>query len=57
MFIYVFYLFDEMIKNGIYEIILEYKYRLFKDMIYGNNRILDENGCICLDYLEMDFKF
>src|SRR5690554_572870 len=52
--IYVSYLFDEMTKNGTHETTLEHKHRLFKDMIYGNNRILDENGRIRLDHLEMD---
>lgn len=54
--IYVSYLFDEMTKNGTHETTLEHKHRLFKDMIYGNNRILDENGRIRLDHLEMDNK-
>lgn len=52
--IYVSYLFDEMTKHGTHETTLEHKHRLFKDMIYGNNRILDENGRIRLDHLEMD---
>ena len=52
--IYVSYLFDEMTKNGTHETTLEHKHRLFKDMIYGNHRILDENGRIRLDHLEMD---
>lgn len=51
--IYVSYLFDEMTKNGTHETTLEHKHRLFKDMVYGNNRILDENGRIRLDHLEM----
>lgn len=52
--IYVSYLFDEMSKNGTHETTLEHKHRLFKDMVYGNSRILDENGRIRLDHLEMD---
>src|SRR5690606_32596786 len=52
--IYVSYLFDEMTKNGTHETTLEHKHRLFKDMVYGNNRILDENGRIRLDHLEME---
>ena len=52
--IYVSYLFDEMTKNGTHETTLEHKHRLFKDMVYGGSRILDENGRIRLDHLEME---
>ncbi|MFA7417756.1 MAG: trans-2-enoyl-CoA reductase family protein [Acholeplasma sp.] len=52
--IYVSYLFDEMTNNGTHETTLEHKHRLFKDMIYGHNRILDAQGRIRLDHLEMD---
>ncbi len=51
--IYVSYLFDVMTKNKTHETTLLHKHRLFKDMIYGNQRILDDLGRIRLDHLEM----
>ncbi|WP_025725238.1 trans-2-enoyl-CoA reductase family protein [Acholeplasma granularum] len=51
--IYVSYLFDEMLKNKTHETTLEHKHRLFKDMVYGNQRILDDLGRIRLDHMEM----
>ena len=54
MTIYVSCLYDVMIRNDVHESILEHKYRLFKDMVYGDNRIVDEKGRIRLDHLEME---
>ncbi len=52
--IYCACLFDVMKERGIHETILEHKYRLFKDMVYGDQRITDEKGRIRLDHQEMD---
>jgi enoyl-[acyl-carrier protein] reductase/trans-2-enoyl-CoA reductase (NAD+) len=52
--IYVACLFDVMKKNHVHESILEHKHRLFKDMVYGSKRILDDKKRIRLDHLEMD---
>lgn len=54
MTIYVSCLYDVMTRNNVHESILEHKYRLFKDMVYGDGRILDEKGRVRLDHLEMD---
>ena len=54
MTIYVSCLYDVMTRNNVHESILEHKFRLFKDMVYGSNRILDSKGRIRLDHLEMD---
>lgn len=51
--IYVACLYETMINQGIHESILAHKYRLFKDMIYDNKRIVDERGRIRLDHKEM----
>ncbi|PKK96575.1 MAG: enoyl-[acyl-carrier-protein] reductase FabV, partial [Tenericutes bacterium HGW-Tenericutes-3] len=48
--------FEVMMKHHVHETILEHKFRLFKDMIYGNKRIVDEKNRIRLDHLEMDPK-
>lgn len=53
---YVSCLFEVMMKHGVHETIIEHKYRLFKDMVYGNKRIIDEKNRIRLDHLEMDPK-
>ncbi|QMS84722.1 enoyl-ACP reductase FabV [Candidatus Xianfuyuplasma coldseepsis] len=52
--IYCACLFDVMKERKIHETILEHKYRLFKDMVYGEQRIIDNKGRIRLDHLEMD---
>jgi len=52
--IYVACLIETMKKHNVEESILEHKHRLFKNMVYGNERILDEQGRIRLDHLEMD---
>jgi enoyl-[acyl-carrier protein] reductase/trans-2-enoyl-CoA reductase (NAD+) len=54
--IYVSCLFEVMTKHGVHETILEHKYRLYKDMVYGNKRIIDPLKRIRLDHLEMDEK-
>ncbi|MCD4827068.1 MAG: enoyl-[acyl-carrier-protein] reductase FabV [Acholeplasmataceae bacterium] len=51
--IYVSCLFDVMKAHKVHESTLAHKYRLFKDMVYGNKRILDEKGRIRLDHYEM----
>jgi enoyl-[acyl-carrier protein] reductase/trans-2-enoyl-CoA reductase (NAD+) len=51
--IYVACLFDVMKAHGLHETTLEHKYRLFKDMVYGDKRILDEQKRIRLDHREM----
>lgn len=51
--IYVACLFDVMKAHGLHETTLEHKYRLFKDMVYGHKRILDEKGRLRLDHQEM----
>lgn len=52
--IYVSCLIDVMKRHHVHESILAHKYRLFKDMVYGQKRILDNQGRIRLDHLEMD---
>ncbi|BCR36203.1 enoyl-ACP reductase FabV [Mariniplasma anaerobium] len=51
--IYVACLFDVMKAHEVHETTLEHKYRLFKDMVYGHKRILDEKGRLRLDHREM----
>jgi enoyl-[acyl-carrier protein] reductase / trans-2-enoyl-CoA reductase (NAD+) len=52
--VYVSCLFEVMMNKGLHESIQAHQYRLFSDMIYGEKRILDEQGRIRLDHLEMD---
>ena len=52
--IYVACLYDVMKAHGTHESILEHKYRLFKDMLYGDKRLVDDEDRIRLDHLEMD---
>jgi enoyl-[acyl-carrier protein] reductase/trans-2-enoyl-CoA reductase (NAD+) len=52
--IYVSCLFDVMTKAEVHETITEHKHRLFKDMVYGEKRILDDHNRIRLDHLEME---
>ena len=54
--IYVACLMETMTNNNVEETILEHKHRLFKDMVYGDKRITDEEGRIRIDHLEMDDK-
>ena len=51
--IYVSCLYDVMMRHNVHESIVMHKFRLFNDMVYGNNRILDNKGRIRLDHLEM----
>ncbi len=41
-------------ETNTHENVTEHIYRLFSDMIYGDNKIIDEEGRIRLDNLEMD---
>lgn len=52
--VYVSCLFDVMSRNQTHESIVKHKYRLFKDMVYGNKRITDNDKRIRLDHLEME---
>ncbi|MFA5471917.1 MAG: enoyl-ACP reductase FabV [Acholeplasmataceae bacterium] len=54
--IYVSCLFDVMTAHKLHETTIAHKYRLFKDMIYGQKRIVDDKKRIRLDHLEMDQK-
>lgn len=54
--IYVACLLETMTLHNVEETILEHKHRLFKDMVYGSKRILDKEGRIRLDHLEMEPK-
>lgn len=51
--VYVSCLIDVMIRKGVHETILQHKMRLFREMVYGQKRILDAEGRIRLDHLEM----
>lgn len=50
---YVSCLFEVMMKHGVHETIFEHKYRLFKDMVYGKKRIVDDHSRIRIDHKEM----
>ena len=52
--IYVSCLYDVMLKADKHESILEHKYRLFKDMVYGEDRLTDEENRIRVDHIEME---
>lgn len=52
--LYMSALFKVMKKHHTHESIIKHIYRLYNDMIYGNNLLLDENGIIRLDSYEMD---
>ena len=54
MGLYASALFKVMKEKGTHESIVQHKYRLFKDMIYGDKAIIDEDGIYRLDHLEMD---
>ncbi|MBF7095927.1 enoyl-ACP reductase FabV [Alkalibacter mobilis] len=47
-------LYKVMKEAGTHEGEIEQKYRLFRDMIYGENRIVDENGRVRPDNLELE---
>ncbi|MFV0255081.1 MAG: enoyl-ACP reductase FabV [Erysipelotrichaceae bacterium] len=53
MALYASALFKVMIKNNTHESIIQHKYRLFKEMIYGNNSIIDQQGFYRIDNYEM----
>ncbi|MEY3431567.1 MAG: hypothetical protein RIS53_465 [Bacillota bacterium] len=50
---YVSTMFEVMKKHGVHESTLQHKHRLFKDMVYGTKRLLDEKGRIRIDHYEM----
>ena len=52
--VYVSCLFDVMKRHGVHESILSHTYRLYQDMVYGDQRIVDDLKRIRLDHLEMD---
>ncbi|MFW6284751.1 MAG: enoyl-ACP reductase FabV [Bacillota bacterium] len=52
--IYVSCLFDVMMNHEVHETILDHKYRLFKDMVYGTNRAADTKGRLRMDRHELD---
>lgn len=52
--IYVSCIYDVLLRKGRQETILQHKYRLFQDMVYGSNRILDNQNRIRLDHIEME---
>lgn len=52
--IYVSCLYNVMMDEQVHETIEEHKHRLFKDMVYGKQRIVDDLGRVRLDNLEMD---
>ncbi len=54
--IYVSCLFDIMKAHKLHETTLEHKHRLFKDMVYGNLRLVDEKNRVRLDHKELDPK-
>lgn len=53
---YVACLYDVMMADKTHESILKHKHRLFKDMVYGNKRIVDNDNRIRIDHLEIDEK-
>lgn len=54
--IYVSCLFDIMKAHKLHETTLEHKHRLFKDMVYGNLRLVDDENRFRLDHKELDPK-
>lgn len=50
---YVSTMFEVMKKHRVHESTLQHKHRLFKDMVYGKKRLLDEKGRIRVDHFEM----
>lgn len=54
--LYASALFMAMKENNTHEEMIEHKYRLYKDMIYGNKMLLDEDGIIRLDSYELDIN-
>ncbi len=52
--IYVSALYEVMMNEGIHESILAHKYRLYQDMVYGENRTTDNEGRLRMDAYELD---
>ena len=52
--IYMSCLLDVMKRRNVHETILEHKYRLFKDMVYGESRHTDKKGRLRMDSYELD---
>ncbi len=50
---YVSTMFEVMKKHKVHESTLQHKHRLFKDMVYGQKRLLDEKKRIRVDHFEM----
>ncbi len=54
--IYASLLYKVMKEQGTHETPIMHKYRMFKDMIYGDKRVYDESGILRVDHLEIDDK-
>ncbi len=54
--IYASLLYKVMKEQGTHETPIMHKYRMFKDMIYGNKRIYDESKILRVDHLEIEDK-
>ncbi len=52
--LYVSCLFEVMKAHNVHETILEHKYRLFKDMVYGSLRQTDPSGRLRMDSFELN---
>ena len=50
---YVSTMFEVMKKHKVHESTLQHKHRLFKDMVYGQQRLVDEKNRIRIDHYEM----
>lgn len=50
---YVSTMFEVMKKHGVHETITAHKHRLFAQMVYGSNRLVDEQGRLRIDHYEM----
>ena len=56
MVLYVSALFKVMKEHNTHESTIQHKYRLFKDMVYGENPSVDSNNILRPDALELDPK-
>ncbi|MEC9484880.1 MAG: enoyl-ACP reductase FabV [Candidatus Izemoplasma sp.] len=54
--LYVSALFDVMKTHNVHESILEHKYRLFSDMVYGQKRLKDAKARLRMDHYELNDK-
>ncbi len=52
--VYAGCLYEVMKKHGVHETTTEHIYRLFKEMIYGNNPVVDDQNRIRIDHYEID---